>query len=292
MESLDMSITYEKFKYYYRFIRNGSSNSVPILVISGAFQNMDSWKKYVQYFSAESTVILLDLPGVGRSDFLPPDKGVDFLVGSIYKLLGELSISKCSLISASYGTPIAYRFAQKYPELLSSVVLGGTMKEIPRDFRSRIIHSLQLLEKKKMEEFASYVVHNGLLCRDENKIVARRKLVERVIYLQLKNMSGDEIERYISNTWRLLKHEPLDLNDKPSVRALVFTGEHDVFTLPQYCREMAAAFKNAVFTTIKHSDHLSHIQQFPVVTELLMRFLKNKSLEGMAGCNAIEYFNA
>jgi len=292
MKSVDVPITYEKFKYYYRHIRNGSSNSEPILVISGAFQNMDSWKKYVKYFSAESTVILLDLPGVGRSDFLPPDKGVDFLVGSIYKLLGELSISKCCLVSASYGTPIAYRFAQKYPELLSSVVLGGTMKEIPRDARSRIIHTLHLLENNKMEEFASYVVHNGLLCRDENKIVARRKLVERVIYLQLKNMSGDEIVRYISNTWRLLKHEPLDLSDKPRVRALVFTGEHDVFTLPQYCREMAAAFKNAVFTTIKHSDHLSHIQQFPVVTELLMRFLKNESLEGMAGCNAIEYFKA
>jgi len=289
MKQSDISIVHEGFTYYYRVIKNTHNTADPIFFISGAFQNMDSWKKFIKYFSAERTVILIDLPGAGRSDFLPPGKGLDFLANSIYKVLCKQSISKCCLMAASYGAPIAYRFAQKYPQVLSGLVLGGTMKEIPSHLRKLSIHSLYLAENNQMEEFASLVI-NKLLCTDETKFIARRKLTQRLIYSQLKNMSVDDIAKFVSNTRRLLTDKPLDFINSPKIRTLIFTGEHDVFTLPQYGREMAAEFQNAAFTTVKHCDHLLHLQQFPVIIELINKFSKKMSIEGITGCNPIEYF--
>ncbi len=68
MNTSDKKLNYQGYDYFYRVIENKNNNFEPTFFISGAFQNMDSWKKYVNYFSCETTVILTDLPGTGKSD--------------------------------------------------------------------------------------------------------------------------------------------------------------------------------------------------------------------------------
>jgi pimeloyl-ACP methyl ester carboxylesterase len=42
----------------------------PIVFLSGAFQTMDSWARFAKAFTPLTTVVLVDLPGTGRSDVL------------------------------------------------------------------------------------------------------------------------------------------------------------------------------------------------------------------------------
>jgi pimeloyl-ACP methyl ester carboxylesterase len=286
MRHQEIELTFKGFRYYYRIIRSGNKNCCPILFLSGAFQTMDSWGKFVDYFNDKTTLILVDLPGVGKSDFLPSDYGLEFLAECIENLLVHVSVPKINVFSASYGSPIGYIFAKHYPHRVSHLLLAGIMREIPKDSEASVYATITLLQQKNISEFTDEVI-NGLLCLDPEK-VSKCKVVARVFRNQLKQLSNDQMEKYIANTLRLFKHTPLNINHSPNLPTLVFTGEHDTFTKAQYCREFANNFHNSTFTTIKNADHLCHMEQFEAVIELSHRFFLDESLDDLPGCNVVE----
>jgi pimeloyl-ACP methyl ester carboxylesterase len=92
----------------------------------------------------------------------------------------------------------------------------------------------------------------------------------------LTRMSEGDVHRFVWNTRRLLDHAPLDLTRPPDVPTLVFTGEHDVFTRPEYCRRIADHVQGARFTTIPEADHIFHLQRFDATVDLLLRFVDGR----------------
>jgi pimeloyl-ACP methyl ester carboxylesterase len=290
MNQTDIKLNCCGYNYFYRVIENGNSNFEPTLFISGAFQDMKSWKRFANAFSNETKAILTDLPGTGNSDMVGDNVSLDFFSEAIFKICKDIGVDKVFLVSASYGTPVAYTFANNYPGLVSKLVLAGTMRSIPVHMREKIMQSILLAEKNLMEEFAHYVINNGLLCLNPDRQVEKRDLAVRVIFAELKNMTREAVRKYIINTKRLLNYQSIDINKSPNVSTLVFTGEYDIFTLPEYCREIAASFSDSVFTTIKNADHLFHIERFDTTLELLLGFVRNLPLENIQGCNEFEYF--
>lgn len=274
-------------RYCYRVLRHPQPQFEPTLFLSGAFQTMDSWSRFAKTFAPLTTVILVDPPGMGHADLLPPEYGVDFLAESIRELVDTEAFERINVVSASYGTPTAFRFAQLYPERVRHIVLGGTMKEIPEHVRDRVEASVASAAAGDRERLAEQVI-NGLLCRNPLQAVERRRVAERVLRSGLTRMSATELRQYVSNTTRLLQHKPLDLS-RPvrGPEALVFTGEHDCFTVPGRCQEVAKAFESAWFTTVQRADHLFHIEQFEVVTALLMAFMQDHLVGTVEGCSPI-----
>ncbi len=290
MNTSDIKLNCQGYNYFYRVIESKNDNFEPTIFISGAFQNMDSWKRFVKHFSRETTVILVDLPGTGKSDTVYENVSLDFFSDALFKIVKDIAVRNFFLVSASYGTPIAYTFAYNYPEFVSKLVLAGTMREIPLHVKEKIMESLRLAEMNLMEEFAEFVIQKGFLCLDQSRHINKRELTKRLLYSELNNLTNDALEKYIMNTKRLLSYKSLDLSNSPNVKTLIFTGEYDVFTLPESCREIAVSLSDSIFTSIRNADHLFHIEQFDTTLELLLRFVKGLPLENIEGCNTIEYF--
>ena len=76
----------------------------------------------------------------------------------------------------------------------------------------------------------------------------------------------------------------------PTPPALVFTGEYDPFTTPERVRRFASRLQSSVFTTIQKADHLFHMEQFDATSSLVHRFMSEEDLDGLEGCNEMEYF--
>ncbi|WP_216910086.1 alpha/beta fold hydrolase [Synechococcus sp. CCY 0621] len=284
------------FHFSYKHIQPGAAQHIPTLFVSGAFQSMQSWYRFARYFIEQGKpVIIVDLPGTGASDPLPTSFGQDFLAETIGVMLDDAGIERVSIVAASYGTPTAYCFAQFFPHRVDNLVLCGTMKEIPEHLRAGVAHTLIPLRNGDMGQFANEVLGisgpqkgNGLLCTDTTKRVERHKLAKRLLYSQLVNMNKLDRHKYELNTLRLLQHGKINLNSTPSCNTLIFTGEHDCFTLPAFCKEIADAFPACTFTTIRHADHLFHIEQFETTSELLYRFSYNLPIEKVPQLNQIE----
>ncbi len=284
----DSVILYQNFKYYYRCFGKKNRKISPILMLSGAFQNMNSWKKFADFFSVRTKVVLTDLPGVGKADPVSEEHDMDFFVACIINLIDKLKIKKINIIAASYGTPIAHRFAQLYPERVDRLALTGTMKKIPKEKRKKVANTIKSVINGDMEKFAEEIF-NILLCKNKSHTIKKFELAKRIIISGCKSLNEDQKAKYIFNTKRLLTQPPLDLQKKSKVPAIVFTGEYDPFTKPKYCKEIANSFNKAVFVTIKNADHLYHIEQPEIATKLTFDFFVDTPIKKNENISQITY---
>ena len=282
----------EGLSYSYRVIEHPAPRLTPTLFVSGAFQTMDSWSRFGRAFSPHTTVLLVDPPGMGRSDLLPADRGVHFLAECLGQMLDECGLRRCSVVAASYGTPSALMLAAIRPEQVDRIVLGGTMKELPPHLRERIAGTVELARRRDRDGLARECV-DGMLCHDPEKTINRRERAARILRDGIVRLSDAELLRYAANTERLLRHEPLDVTTRVAgPEALAFTGEHDVFTRPEDCREVASAFERAWYTSVRHADHLFHLQQPEAAIELTFRFVARTLTPGATDCwHGLEILN-
>ena len=265
--------TRDGLRYSYRVIEHPAPRFTPTLFVSGAFQTMDSWSRFARAFAPQTTVLLVDPPGMGRSDLLPADRDVYFLAECLGQVLDECGLPRCSVVAASYGTPSAVALAAMRPERVDRIVLAGTMRELPSHLRQRIAGTVDFARRRDWDGLARECV-DGMLCHDPAKPIRRRERASRILRDSIARLSDAELLRYAANTERLLRHEPLDLSTKiAGPEALAFTGEHDLFTRPRDCREVVSVFERAWYTSVRQADPLFHLQQPEGVIELIFRFV-------------------
>lgn len=285
----DGRLTHAGLEFCHRVIRHPAPAMAPTLFVSGAFQTMDSWARFARVFGAHATVILVDPPGMGRSEVLPADVGVDVLAGCLHRVIEEHGFERVNVVAASYGTPAAHRLAQLHPGMIGRVALAGTMRVIPLHLRDRVQGTVGMAERGDRAALADEVV-DGMLCRDPLLAVDRRELAARILHANLRRMTDAELRQYAANTSRLLRHDPVELTPRIlGPEALVFTGEHDCFTVPDDGREVALGFERAWFTLVERADHLFHIERFDVVAQLLLTFMQGRLDPHPTGCTPLEW---
>ena len=230
--------------FSHRIIEHPAPSFSPTLFVSGAFQTMDSWARFARLFAQHTTVLLVDPPGMGDSDLLPPEAGVDYLAACLAQVLDEHGIEKATLISASYGTPAAFTLAARCPERVDRIVLAGTMKELPLHIREPVARTIGLARHLERERLVAECLA-GMLCHDPRVRIERRASSARVLRSSIGRMSDEELMKFAANSERLLNHQPLALHTRiHGPEALVFTGEHDVFTPVDAGREVAVGIRS------------------------------------------------
>lgn len=252
-------------------------------------QDVRAWQRCAKYLNQYTTVIAIDPPGAGFSPTLPPQYDFDFIADAICAILDAKGLGRVALGGASYGGVIAYRFAQLYPDRLHSLVLGGTFTQLLDAWRAKAIGHLDKIRNRRFDAVADEFVET-LVCQDPTCFVSRQKLVRRVLTSTIMRMTGEQADQYVANIERVLVQPPADFAAAPHVRSLLFTGEHDPFTSPQQMRRLAGGFHDAVFTTILDADHVSILERFDVVVQMIHRFFAGQSLLGLAGCTRPEYY--
>ncbi len=287
MHTRDLELRLDGFRYFYRFYPNPASDVDPIMFVSAAFQSMDAWTKAVTHFNRIAPVILVDPPGVGASDPLPAHYDADFLASALRRVVEAVGASVVNMVAPSYSSLLAYRFGQLHPGMLNRMVLIGTMNELSSRYGGVFEESLELLRRGRIDTFERLVLR-FLTCREH--LAEKGALVQRLMRSKLRNLSPHDRTQYEENTKRLMLLGPLDFGTAPRIPTFVFTGEHDNFTTPRYCREVAAALPDAIYTTVRRADHLVHLHQPRTAASLIENFLMGRPLENVPGCTPMEYF--
>lgn len=98
----------------------------PLVLIMGLGGGSSLWWRQVDFFSPEYRVVVYDSRGVGRTDKPDTPYSMDMLVGDAAGLLERLGIASAHIYGVSMGGMVAQELALRYPELVSSLVLGAT----------------------------------------------------------------------------------------------------------------------------------------------------------------------
>ena len=127
-----------------------SGSGTPIVFLHGLAGNSRSWEPQFDHFAADHHVIAWDAPGYGSSDDFSAD--IDVYTDCLNQVLGSLISYPFLLVGHSMGGVLASRYAIRFPEHLSGLVLSCTYagsglakgSDLPAKYRNRI-HDLNIM---------------------------------------------------------------------------------------------------------------------------------------------------
>lgn len=117
------NFNYSGYNFY--FEKHGDGNK-PFLLLNGIMMSTKSWSVFVEEFSENNTLILLDFLDQGQSDKATKPYTQAFQVEVVKALLDHLQIKSLPLLGISYGGEVALQFVIKYPEYVERLGLFNT----------------------------------------------------------------------------------------------------------------------------------------------------------------------
>nr|BAU09328.1 alpha/beta hydrolase [Streptomyces roseoverticillatus] len=291
IQAADHQLTWHGFRFVARTATAGCSVTEPVVVLGGSSQDRFSWLRYERWLLPHSTMLTLELPGYGVADPLPVEYGMDFLADAVHHATEALSLGRVNVFGACFGASIALRFAQRHPDRIARLMLGGTAVATSPEYIAAAGRWRRMAADRLFDELAEDMVEQ-FMAPPGHGLVRRRAAVARLMRQRFANLTDRELNMDITHHERLLTH-PWSL-PRPAVTApgLVFTGEHDTITPPPVGRQVAQGL-GARFTTIKESDHLVQIERDTDLADLMACFFTDQPLDDLPYLNPVErYVNA
>jgi pimeloyl-ACP methyl ester carboxylesterase len=279
--------SYGGYKSEGRTLWHGDPAAETVVLIGGALQRKTAWGRFEAALAKTFHMFTVDLPGWGDADTLPASYGLDFLADALHDLLEAAGHRQVHVLGASYGSGIAHRYAQTHTQAVRSLTLAGPLLWVPDATREDLRRTVDLLEGGRMDEFAALSA-DTILRSTPSARVTRQSAVRRILRSMFADIGEADREKYRNNTLRLLEQAP---SPKPpiTVPAMVSTGEHDLFTPPSLCREVASACLDARVVLVYGADHAMHLELPDLAGDLLTRFATGQSLDGLPYCHPVEY---
>lgn len=272
---------YRGYGYDCRTLVNPSPDILPIVLVGGALQRKSGWGRLETLLARSASVVTVDLPGWGDADLLPAHHPPVFLAEALRHVLDLAGHRRVHVFGGSYGGVIAFRLAQRHPDLVRSLALMGTGAAIGEPLRTRLLRTVALLRAERIEQFAEYCV-SLLMTGDPAARVARGPVARRVLTGVFGGISAEDGAKFIENTLRLLRHDLFERHPPVGVPVLLGTGEHDGFSTPRECRAVARYCTDAWFTLLRDADHAVHLEVPDALGDLLLRFFSGRSPKGSA----------
>ena len=122
---------YNGHKVHYQIEGSGSKT---IVFIHGWSCDTEFWKHQTPAFRDDYRVILVDLPGHGKSDAPDIDYTMDAFADAVKVVLDDSSTEKAVVVGHSMGFAVAWQFAIKYPANTAGICsVDGFFLRIPDD---------------------------------------------------------------------------------------------------------------------------------------------------------------
>lgn len=105
-----------------------------MVLLHGFLEDGTIWDRYVDHLSKKYFLIVLDLPGHGKSGVVAKTHSMELMAEAVYELLQLLKIDTVVLVGHSMGGYVSLAFAEMHPETLSGLVLlNSTLKLMARN---------------------------------------------------------------------------------------------------------------------------------------------------------------
>lgn len=116
--------------YYEVYGAPGTSKTVPLLLIPGAFMSTDAMKPWVEAFAARRPVIVFDQQGHGRTADTSRRMSYEQFGDDAAALLRALKVERADVLGYSQGGGVALQLAVRHPTLVNKLVsLSATYRK-------------------------------------------------------------------------------------------------------------------------------------------------------------------
>ncbi|MEO8719925.1 MAG: alpha/beta hydrolase [Ginsengibacter sp.] len=263
-------ILFQNKKFFYRVEGKGK----PVMLLHGFGEDGRIWDNQVSLLQKNFLLIIPDLPGSGQSEMLDGKCSLEDYA-AVIKMIAEQEISKLgeknkfSLIGHSMGGYITLAFAQKYPELLSSIGLfhSSALKDTKEKIADRK-KGIAFIKKNGTEAFLKTAIPN--LFSEETK-KNKPEFFPRLFDIA-KSISGEAlIQYYEAMILRPDRTEVLRTFQKP---VLFIIGKTDPVVPLQSSLEQCYFPAISTVNVLQHSGHEGMWEEQETATIYLKEFLE------------------
>ncbi|NOX51042.1 MAG: alpha/beta hydrolase [Gammaproteobacteria bacterium] len=142
-----------------------------LLLLHGYSQSCKSWLPFVAEFLEAHQVVLIDLPGHGKSDPFSESLSIPEVARQVGRLLDAIEVTELNAVGFSFGGDVLFQMALIEPNKINSLVAVGSLgswdindfPDLKESFNAANVdisefHTSSAQVEKIFEQFGNYVV--------------------------------------------------------------------------------------------------------------------------------------
>ena len=253
-------------------IHNNENTSKWVTFIHGAGGSSSIWFQQFRAFKNEFNILLIDLSGHGKSDSRFDENSkegytFEMITGDIVEVLNSLSIKKSHFIGVSLGSIIVRDIADRFPNLVESLVLAGAILKF--NIQSNMLMIFGNFLRSIVPFVLLYKLEAFIIMPKKNHRESRLLLVK-----ECKKLNQKEFIRWCKLTRGIKKVLKSQRQTDIRTPSLYVMGAEDHIFLPSV-RKAVLSFTNAQLCVVENSGHVVNIDQPKPFNDMVIKFLKS-----------------
>jgi len=268
------TVQYETHTVYYESYGEGK----PLIILNGIMMSTKSWIPFIDAFSKDNRLILMDLLDQGQSSKL---EGLEYdqtiQVEALKALIEGLELKDPALFGISYGGEVAIRFAIQYPQLVERCLLFNTTA-FTGEWLQEVGRAWNLASSNPENYYATTipVIYSPKFYQEKFDWMANRKKLLLTVFSNKTFI--DAMVRLTNSANNLDERENLS---KITCPTLVVGCEHDSIT-PFYNQKfLADHIPNAQLVFVPDSGHALMYEKSVLFTSLVLGFVNNPLMKNI-----------
>ena len=256
MKTVKGTLVNDRFEIPYR--KYGDSPNL-LMCVSGAMQTMAIWRAVVKRFSDDFTVVVFDMPGIGRSEIRSGGAHVTVQeqLETLHTLIAETHPGgEVTLAGSSWGTAIAAAYAALQPDAVQHLILSS--------FGMKPNEGMKEVVKRASELYLSGNYQRGgeLIIEMFGQQVSEG--YKRQIIAQFEALNAAHAESFYEHTVNILKlgslDETVDLT-QIKARTLIVNGSLDTIVDLEDMDVAKRLIPNCEVRLIEGVGHFLHFER-------------------------------
>ena len=235
----------------------------PLVLVHGLGGTANSWSPVVEAFRHSHRVVVLDLPGAGRSAN-DPRATIASLAADVLAVMEALGLSSAHLVGHSMGTITCQHLAASAPARVRDLVLLGPLAEPPDAARPALLARAESAQTDGMEAIADLICERGLAATTR----ARHPLVTGFV----RELLQRQVPVAYAQHCRALAEAVRADATRVTCRALLISGTEDTTSPPASVAALEASLPKAQRIELPDCGHWTMLEQPAAVVAAMQRF--------------------
>lgn len=253
-------------------VYRSKENKPWITFIHGAGGSSTIWFKQIKSFSKFFNLLLIDLRGHGKSkhhilDLANSTYTFDAIAEDIIEVLEHEKIAKSHFMGISLGTILIRAIAEKSPERVKSLIMGGAILKL--NFSSRLLMRFGNATKSILPYMWLYKMLAFIIMPNRNHKESRLLFIR-----EAKKLYQKEFIRWFKLTSEVIPLLKIFRQEQIKVPTLYVMGDQDYMFLPSV-RSVVNQHKLSQLEIIPDCGHVVNVERPQKFNHLTLDFLKS-----------------
>lgn len=247
-----------------------------ITFIHGAGGSSAIWFKQIREFKKHFNVLLVDLRGHGRSksnlkSLFEKRYSFDSISNDVVEVLDHLNIQKSHFVGISLGTIIIRQIAQKHPEKMVSMVMGGAVMKL--NFKGKALIFIGNMFKNVIPYIFLYKILAFVIMPKNTHKESRLLFIREAKKLYQKEfLKWFKLTSDVFPLLRIFRQEELN------IPTFYIMGDEDHMFLPSVEKIVQRHFKTSELCVVENSGHVVNVDQPQVFNQKVIEYIRRISV--------------